>query len=416
MSNSIDNFWGISGSKELKVDDHWGILQKDVSGYVWMEDIKPHWWGASIYIKIPELYKSPTILDDSIILAKFVIFDKGGYKVYPLIVRTKKNQILIYFDIEKTIDYLIHERYYKIRRPFYTHLPVHIHSIPGPMRSLLKKIFFGKGKENFPAWPIEPSVEALRCIYLNCLRLAGNKEKIKPFWPKKKKYAVMFSHDIDTKKGFFNIDKFMNLEKKYGVKSCINILGSGYGVNIADYDKFVYSNFEFGMHGYIHDNKLIFLPKSKISDHLSQKPIWIRMKGFRSPSLLRSPKLFKVLESMFEWDSSCIDTERGSQVAYANGCCTVFPFYKGGLLEIPITIPQDALGGNLDVWLKKLKFIKDVGGIAVFNVHPEPHLSGNEAGLEQYENLLRIITKDESAWITLPSNLKKWCDKQWKKK
>lgn len=408
--NSLDKFWGIQ-EQTLKTNVNRKVIKKNFFGHFHMtESIKPN-WAKTFSVLIPEVYETPKTNGNTKVLAWFVNF---GDFVYPAILKHKK-EIIFNFDIEKTINNLIHERYLKIRRPFYTFLPINIQSIPGPTRSFLKKMFFCKGKGTFPSWPIEPSVETLRYVYLKCIRLAGNTGKTKPFWPNKKRYAVILTHDIETKKGFKKIDDFIALEKKYGVQSCINLLGGGYGIPIKDYKKFDSLKFEFGMHGYDHSNKLIFLKKHKILkllwwDYTIQK--WMNLTGFRSPSLLRSPKLFEVLEPMFKWDSSCIDTERGSQIAYANGCCTIFPFYKRGLLEIPITMPQDALGGNINVWLKKLGFIKQVGGMAVFNIHAEPHLSGNYAGLKQYELLLKIITKDKAAWITLPRDLTKWWSKR----
>jgi len=104
--------------------------------------------------------------------------------------------------------------------------------------------------------------------------------------------------------------------------------------------------FEVGCHGYVHDNKLVSLGKEDMKDSLSKAVEILKelgVKGFRSPSLLRSRQLFEALKDFFLYDSSVPDTEVFLQIAPRSGCCTVFPYLiSGNLLEIPITLPLDS--------------------------------------------------------------------------
>ena len=47
-------------------------------------------------------------------------------------------------------------------------------------------------------------------------------------WPDNKKFALVLSHDVDTRKGYENIQKLVEIEMKMGFKSCINLVPEKY--------------------------------------------------------------------------------------------------------------------------------------------------------------------------------------------
>lgn len=114
------------------------------------------------------------------------------------------------------------------------------------------------------------------------------------------------------------------------------------------------------------------------------------------------------VSNLFQYDSSLPDT--GLFPTRGNGCCSIFPFLVENLVVLPVTLPPDgtllSLGLSpkqiLDMWLKKLDWIRKVGGMALVLTHPEPQLSGNRAMLEIYRRLLRKVSGDKDAWLALP--------------
>ena len=94
------------------------------------------------------------------------------------------------------------------------------------------------------------------------------------------------------------------------------------------------------------------------------------MAADRSPSLLRSAALYDVLEDRFEYDSSIPDS---GLLPTRNGCATVFPFERGRLPILPLTVPPDGqlLGRGLSpkqvvaAWMAKVEWVASLGGATV---------------------------------------------------
>jgi peptidoglycan/xylan/chitin deacetylase (PgdA/CDA1 family) len=167
---------------------------------------------------------------------------------------------------------------------------------------------------------------------------------------------------------------------------------------------------EIALHGYNHDNKFPFLSKEEMKwklDSLQDSIERYSIKGFRSPSLYRTPLMFDILGEFFGWDSSVPDTELGK------GCCSIFPFLKGKLLEIPLTLSMDSslifLGKKpediLDDWKKKADLIYKIGGIITLTTHPERHFSANPKMLDVYNKILHHLTEDKKICFCLPKEL-----------
>ena len=137
------------------------------------------------------------------------------------------------------------------------------------------------------------------------------------------------------------------------------------------------------------------------------------MHTFRTGQLLASPALFSVLAEQFAIDMSIPDTERDGPYGGHAGCGTVLPFRFHGLLELPVTMPQEVFlrqvyglsaDESLRIWRDKLAYIKQVGGVASLNVHP--------VWLERDAELARVLrtlfaelARDDELLITTPSHL-----------
>lgn len=346
------------------------------------------------------------------VLANF-IYNK---KKYPAIIKNNK-EIILNFDPEETINYILEESYIRKTRPIHSYSPIHYHKIP--FRILLTKLkyFSKKQKPEFPAWPIESSIESIRYIVS---RLKNQKQK--PLWPNNKKFAVALTHDVDTLEGFKSINQFMEIEKRYNMRSTWYIVSNYYPLAKSTLNNLKEQGHEIGWHGYNHDNKIAYLKKESIKKRIKKSMLFFKqnnVKGFRSPSLLTTPILEKEISKILLYDSSTVDTDPFLADNPSRGCCSVFPFHKNNQLIIPITVPMDAslicAGFSSEeiynLWIKKIDWIKSIGGVAVITTHTEKHYSANKQMLTIYEKLLKHLSK-EDAWIVTMAEIAEW----WKKR
>lgn len=408
--------------KGIYLNSQTPLLQNALLNLELDENLRPPWLIDNNMgpVFFPFVYKN-TVEGD--VLA----FLNNGKDRFPAIVR-KGDKIIFNFDPLGTVDFMQNEQYLVSNRLFYRFLPIQYHLIPGRIRIYIKKLsvliekkVVNKERLKFPSWPIEASVETIKYIYFSCQRLLGNQDlTLLPYWPENKKFAVILSHDIDTNEGFRNIDKFIGIEKKYNFHSCWFVVGKLFSRHKDQLCALIQDGFEIGCHGYLHDNKLTSFTREKMRDSLLKCSEMFRklgVKGFRSPSLLRSRQLFEVLGEFFLYDTSVPDTEAFLQIAPRSGCCTVFPYaVSGSLLELPITLPLDstllALGFGPDqvfeIWKDKIEWVKKVGGIAHIATHAESYYSGNDNMLRAYERLLSFISQDSDCWTANPADVALW--------
>ncbi|MFW9876683.1 MAG: polysaccharide deacetylase family protein [Candidatus Thorarchaeota archaeon] len=379
------------------------ILKDKLVELVINNKIRPKWLSKhkNIIFVIPAVYEN---FSKDGVLAYFTY----KHKRYPAISLNNKNKITFNFNPEKAINFILNEEHCSKKRPIYTYLPFHYHKIP--LREKIYKTLKKRknSRKNFPDWPIDNSADILKEICINSLRL-NKKIKTKRTWPNKAKFAIVISHDIDSKQGFSKIKEFLEIEKEHGIKASWNIVLNYFRLDYALLDRMVKEEHEICSHGYNHDNKIAYLGEKGIKKRFEKQKNLIKqyeIKGFRSPSLLVSKKLFQVAQDYFVYDSSIPDTEVTLTDSERRGCCSIFPFFINNLVEIPITMPMDAslifMGYKpdeiLNLWKEKLNLIKDIGGVAVFNIHPEPRFSGNKKMMHIFEKLLEHL-KNEDAWF-----------------
>ena len=101
----------------------------------------------------------------------------------------------------------------------------------------------------------------------------------------------------------------------------------------------------------------------------------------------------------------------------ANGVKTVFPIKLGAsdVVELPYSMPQDFTlfilmrEKSIDIWLRKLDWIAERGGMVLLNTHPDymcfngGKCSTEEYPVELYEKLLSHIRENyqKQYWLTL---------------
>ena len=76
------------------------------------------------------------------------------------------------------------------------------------------------------------------------------------------------------------------------------------------------------------------------------------------------------------------------------GCCTVFPFFVGNIVELPVTMTQDyslfhILGQySTDLWIEQSKRIRQKNGLISVIVHPDYLIS--QKARQVYSDCFRI--------------------------
>lgn len=324
-------------------------------------------------------------------------------------------------NFDRIIENLVYEKYYPKKRPLHSKLPFDYTKVPIFIRnSIFNLLVKSKPDPKWPNWPIEKSVELMRYLYIKSISIKLRKKiPYVSFWPQKKQFAAVITHDCDTESSFKNIDKIRDIEKRYNIKSCWNILSNKYKIDKSMLKGLKKEGCEIGLHGYNHDNKLPFLKKEKIIKRINSASELIQefdMRGFRSPSLLRNKEFLELLSDYFAYDSSTCDTDIMSPVAMRSGTCTVFPFFINNMVEIPITMPQDyrlirlnkTKNQIFEIWKNKIDFLRQVNGVVVLLTHPDSHIFGNDKYLEVYEKTLRYLTSFKEGWFTIPQEVGKW--------
>jgi hypothetical protein len=167
---------------------------------------------------------------------------------------------------------------------------------------------------------------------------------------------------------------------------------------------------EVGVHGLRHDGRDLeseSLAMERLPEMRSWAERW-RARGFRAPATQRQWDLMPRLG--FEYDSSYPDTDPFEP--QGGGCCSWLPFWNRGLLELPITLPQDhtlfVILQEPDgrIWLEKARVLRERGGMALLDTHPD-YLDEDPA-LAAYRNFLSTFANDETAWRALPSEVAEW--------
>ena len=268
----------------------------------------------------------------------------------------------------------------------------------------------------FPNWPVDCTVELiLKQLFILCLKTQQiDSIPFIWFWPHGKKSCVVITHDVETAAGRDFTDKLMDLDDRHGIKSSFQIIPQDrYEVSPAYLSEIRNRGFEINVHDLMHDGSLFrdhgdFLRQAHEINRFGRQ--W-GAAGFRSGALYRVQQWFDALD--FEYDMSVpnvasLEPQRG-------GCCTVFPYFIGDLLEIPLTATQDySLFHVLNdystaVWQEQMDCIREHHGLISFIVHPDYIIDARPR--QSYMRLLGHIDEvrePQELWVTLPGELNRW--------
>lgn len=258
-------------------------------------------------------------------------------------------------------------------------------------------------------WPINPK--------------AGTPPKHWSGWPEQKKFALILTHDMESVRGVERCKQLMELEEKFGFRSCIFFVADKYPLSSKLRDDLHRRGYEVGIHGLKHDGRLYaskgeFQKRAVLINRYLQE--WNSV-GFRSPCMYHN--LEWLLDLKTKYDCSTFDTDPFEP--QSDGVDTIFPFWvpgdknRHGYVELPYTLAQDFTlfvllkERTIEIWKKKLDWIVEQGGMVLLNTHADyMAFNGNRPGCDEYpagyyEEFLNYIQKryEGRYWHVLPRDM-----------
>jgi len=292
-----------------------------------------------------------------------------------------------------------HRLYYQLR-PF----------IPRRATTLARRAGQRTSAKSFPlAWPIEDRF--VRFLYAVGERSGASTTR--PFWPDSSPFAFVLTHDVERADGQAFVATVARLDEQYGFRSSFNFVPDDYSVDPELARDLQARGFEVGIHGLKHDGKLFSSRGGfeRAAKRIAQHARALGAVGFRSPATHRNPCWMQDLE--VEYDASFFDTDPFEVMP--GGTMSIWPFFCGHFVELPYTLAQDhtlvtVLGEQTPrLWLDKLKFIAQWGGMALVNVHPDYLRSAVHWHVyEQFLQHMHALRERRSYWHALPREVARW--------
>jgi hypothetical protein len=255
-----------------------------------------------------------------------------------------------------------------------------------------------------------------------------------PGWPGNKKFAFVLTHDVESEAGLGRCRSLMELELDLGFCSSFNFIPEGsYRVPVELRQELTANGFEVGIHDLKHDGHL-FSSRRKFTRRAARINAYARewgASGFRSGFMLRNLDWLHDLD--VQYDASTFDTDPFEP--QPQGRHTIFPFWvpnpngdsiryqrpaikssSQGYVELPYTLPQDFTLFVLlqertpEIWMRKLDWIAQHGGMALVDVHPDylcidgATTTSREYPVAHYKSFLEYVSRhyDGAFWNTTP--------------
>src|SRR3989449_733145 len=244
------------------------------------------------------------------------------------------------------------------------------------------------------------------------------------FWKRGKDYALAVTHDVETREGLENgCMRLYDVEQKLHVRSTWNVPSDRYPLSNDILSKLAVAG-ELGAHDTRHDGRLVLADfEAKVKrvgecrttlEQLSGKEV----RGFRSPLLQHSHEIVEALgKAGYTHDSSIPSWEILSPTSLGpHGIGTVFPFIASGIVEVPVSLPQDhqllrVVGLNapesIELLHKFSHWISSLGGACVLLVHPDYDF-GLPENQDEYRRLLEVFTQDPKCDIITLDEIARW--------
>jgi hypothetical protein len=269
----------------------------------------------------------------------------------------------------------------------------------------------------FPQWPVDTTVERLmERLLIMCMK-AQNLDEM-PFiwfWPAGASSCAMVTHDVETRAGLRFLPTLMDIDEGAGMPASFQIVPQEkYATSPAALCMIRDRGFELNVHDLSHDGELFrskenLLRGAQLINRYLQE---FGAGGFRSARMHRNADWFDAFEMAYDMsipNVAHLEPQRG-------GCCTVFPYFVGAVLELPLTTIQDyslfhILGDySIDLWKKQIALIRARHGLISVLVHPD-YVYNNPRGLSTYRELLNHLARlrdSDRLWIAAPGEVNRW--------
>jgi hypothetical protein len=315
--------------------------------------------------------------------------------------------------------------------------------LPWRLRMAVRRIIARRQrKAHQDVWPINEA--------------AGHPPAGWPGWPEGKKFALVLTHDVESPAGLAKCRQLMQLEMQMGFRSSFNFIPEGeYNVSREFREELLENGFEVGVQDLKHDG-MLFQSREAFRHGANQINRYMHewgAVGFRSGFMFHNLEWAHDLD--IDYSSCTFDTDPFEPQPDDVG--TIFPFCVpvpvvqksevtsqkseirnqrsvqpsafslqpsgAGYVELPYTLPQDSTlflvlsEPTPEIWLRKLDWIVQHGGMALVNVHPdylrfpgEP-VSPQTFPVEFYEKLLQSAREkySGSVWHALPKQIAAFC-------
>lgn len=286
-----------------------------------------------------------------------------------------------------------------------------------PVRRHIQKVYLrGWDQREFPHWPVDSSVEDILelCLVAGMKAQGLTEVPFIWFWPEGKAGCALMTHDVETTLGRDFCSTLMDVNDEFAIKASFQVVPEKrYSVSESYLSSLRDRGFEVAVQDLNHDGHLYskrdeFLRRAELIRKYRQQ---FGATGFRAAILYRNLDWLPELD--FSYDMSVpnvahLDPQSG-------GCCTVFPYFIGKTLEIPVTTTQDyslfhIIGEyNLDLWKKQAGLILGKHGLMNFIVHPDYIV--DEKPMQTYRKLLAYLCElraEQNVWIPLPHEVDEW--------
>jgi peptidoglycan/xylan/chitin deacetylase (PgdA/CDA1 family) len=291
--------------------------------------------------------------------------------------------------------------------PRSSRLPFSYRRVPAWARTLIANGVGRLGRRRlaratFPRWPLDLSADFAEDLFGDAR--TPETDRATP---------VMLTHDLDSPEGLYNAQNlFVGLEEEFGARSAHYVVPCAWPVDHGLVGELLDRGHEIGVHGYDHANRTPFAPVEERRRRLGAARPFIErygVKGYRAPSLLRTPALLEDLAGLYAYDSS-VPTSGGLFPTPGNGCASARPFGIASLVELPVSLPRDGsllfLGYRpeeiLEAWIHAARRIRASRGAVVLLTHCEVRFSGNPAMLDAYRRFLAFLTESGEYRFVLP--------------
>ncbi|MFO7445622.1 MAG: polysaccharide deacetylase family protein [Ignavibacteriaceae bacterium] len=233
---------------------------------------------------------------------------------------------------------------------------------------------------------------------------------VKTFYPNGYETSIILTHDVDHQIGFNNIPRILELEEKYGFKSCWNIVPYKYKIDKGIIKLIQDAGHEIGVHGYNHDGRLYSSWKvfNERVPFINQAIKNFKSSGFRSPMVHHNLEWLQQLD--IRYDCSCFDYDPFQP--FPNSTGMIWPFIAGKFVELPYTLPQDHTliyvlkQNNIDIWKNKIDWLVKNKGMILTLTHPDYLISKKRFNM--YRQLLDYLKTVQNAWHCLPREMAEW--------